>query len=74
MSKDAREFLFLVVAFVVGFLGSLAVCVLLLVRFGWKEMAWWEIVPTVLEMVLRLRPLVLFSVASCSGYPSSGAR
>ena len=52
LSRDARELLFLALAFVTGFLGSLAVCAWLLIRFGWKEMPWWEIPPTLLQMLL----------------------
>jgi hypothetical protein len=51
-SKLAREFLFFVFAFVVGFFISLAVCVWLFVRFGREELAWWEYVPTALEVLL----------------------
>jgi len=52
LSREHRELIFLVLAFLIGFLGSLTVCAWLLIRFGWQEMAWWEIPPTMLQMLL----------------------
>lgn len=52
MSREARELLCLALAFVVGFFVSLAVWVWIFLRYGWKEMAWWEVLPTALQILL----------------------
>jgi len=51
-SKTNYDLVLPILAFVLGFFGSLVLCGWLMVRFGWDEMAWWEIPFTVLEMLM----------------------
>ena len=59
-SGDAREFLLFALAFLVGFLGAATAFGWLTVRFGWREMSWWEVLPTFLEMFLASIAVGLF--------------